>query len=127
MKTKTKRKLKHERTTLCISNSGFSAILKRKTINQKPVLSDSFSGLEFRCCNTQDMDKDNTAVIVLVRLFGGTLSVRDVSTLSAQSTGNYGTMINPVTGEVWLDHYKKSQIYWEGMYTWDPVINKAII
>lgn len=28
-------------TTLCISNSGFSAILKGKTINQMSVLSDS--------------------------------------------------------------------------------------
>ena len=27
--------------TLCISNSGLSAILKRKTKNQKPVLSES--------------------------------------------------------------------------------------
>lgn len=32
---------KYDRTTLCISNSGFSAILKRKTINQRSVLSDS--------------------------------------------------------------------------------------
>ena len=32
---------KYDRTTLCISNSGFSAILKSKTINQRSVLSDS--------------------------------------------------------------------------------------
>jgi hypothetical protein len=36
-----KEKRKHGHTTLCISNSGFSAILKRKTINQRSVLSDS--------------------------------------------------------------------------------------
>ena len=30
--------------TLCISNSGFSVILKRKTINQMSVLSDSLVG-----------------------------------------------------------------------------------
>ena len=35
---------KYDRTTLCISNSGFSAILKRKTINQRLVLSDSLVG-----------------------------------------------------------------------------------
>lgn len=34
-------KKKHGHTTLCISNSGFSAILKSKTINQRSVLSDS--------------------------------------------------------------------------------------
>lgn len=39
-----KEKIKHEHTTLCISNSGFSAILKRKTINQKSVLSDRLEG-----------------------------------------------------------------------------------
>ena len=31
----------NEGTTLCISNSGLSATLKRKTINQRSVLSDS--------------------------------------------------------------------------------------
>lgn len=35
---------KHEGTTLCISNSGLGAILKRKTINQRSVLSDSLVG-----------------------------------------------------------------------------------
>ena len=35
------KKKKYDRTTLCISNSGFSAILKHKTINQWSVLSDS--------------------------------------------------------------------------------------
>jgi hypothetical protein len=35
------RKKKYDRTTLCISNSGLSAILKRKTLNQRSVLSDS--------------------------------------------------------------------------------------
>jgi hypothetical protein len=51
------------------------------------------------------MDKDNTADSVVVRLSDGTLAVRDVATLSAQSnsTGNYGTVVNPVTGKVWLD------------------------
>ena len=34
-------KIKYDRTTLCMSNSGFSAILKRKTINQRSVPSDS--------------------------------------------------------------------------------------
>ena len=38
------RKRKHGHTTLCISNSGFSAILERKTINQRSVLSDSLVG-----------------------------------------------------------------------------------
>ena len=37
-------KIKHGHTTLCISNSGFSAILKSKTINQSSVLSDSLVG-----------------------------------------------------------------------------------
>lgn len=32
---------KSQRTTLCISNSGLSATLKRKTINPRSVLSDS--------------------------------------------------------------------------------------
>jgi len=32
---------KYDRTTMCISNSGLSAILKRNTINQRSVLSDS--------------------------------------------------------------------------------------
>ena len=49
------------------------------------------------------MDKDNSADSVVVRLADGTLAVRDVSTLSAQTTGNYGTVVNPVTGKVWLD------------------------
>lgn len=35
---------KYDRTTLCISNSGFSANWKRKTINQRSVLSDSLVG-----------------------------------------------------------------------------------
>ncbi len=35
------KKKKYDRTTLCISNSGFSAILKHKTINQRSVSSDS--------------------------------------------------------------------------------------
>lgn len=43
--TLTERKFKkHGHTTLCISNSGFSAILKRKTINQRSLLSDSLVG-----------------------------------------------------------------------------------
>ncbi|GAL69159.1 hypothetical protein JCM19301_395 [Jejuia pallidilutea] len=32
---------KYDRTTMCISNSGLSAILKRKTINQRSVLSET--------------------------------------------------------------------------------------
>jgi len=35
------KKKKSQQVTLCISNSGFSAILKLKTINQRSVLSDS--------------------------------------------------------------------------------------
>tara|TARA_R110002074_G_scaffold696_4_gene3846 strand:+ start:4307 stop:4525 length:219 start_codon:yes stop_codon:yes gene_type:complete len=37
-------KKKYDRTTLCISNSGLRANLKRKTINQRLVLSDSLVG-----------------------------------------------------------------------------------
>ena len=36
-----RKKRKHGHTTLCISNSGFNANLKRKTINQRSVLYDS--------------------------------------------------------------------------------------
>ena len=32
---------KYDRTTLCMCNSGLSAILKHKTINQRSALSDS--------------------------------------------------------------------------------------
>ena len=39
-----KKKKKYDRTTLCISNSGLSAILKHKNINQGSVLSDSLVG-----------------------------------------------------------------------------------
>gem|GEM_PF-6791786 len=39
-----KKMKKHGHTTLCISNSGFSVILKRKTINQRSVLLDSSVG-----------------------------------------------------------------------------------
>ena len=35
---------KYDRTTMCISNSGLSAILKRKILNQRSVLSDSLVG-----------------------------------------------------------------------------------
>ena len=51
------------------------------------------------------MDKNNSADSVVVRLSDGTLAVRDVSTISSQSysTGNYGTVVNPITGKVWLD------------------------
>jgi len=41
---KNEKKIKHESTTLCISNSGLRAILKHKTINQRSVLSDSLVG-----------------------------------------------------------------------------------
>lgn len=49
------------------------------------------------------MNTDNTAEQVVVKQSDGTLAVRDVATLSAQSIGNYGTVVNPVTGKVWLD------------------------
>ena len=38
------KKKKYDRTTLCISNSGFGADLKHKTIIQMSVLSDSLVG-----------------------------------------------------------------------------------
>lgn len=49
------------------------------------------------------MNMDNTAEQVVVKQPDGTLALRDVATLSSQSTGNYGTVVNPVTGKVWLD------------------------
>ncbi len=49
------------------------------------------------------MDKDNTADSVVVRLADGTLAIRDVSSLSAASTSDYSTVVNPATGKVWLD------------------------
>jgi len=49
------------------------------------------------------MDKVNNADSVVVRLSDGTLAVRDVSTLNGVSVGQYGTVVNPVTGKVWLD------------------------
>jgi hypothetical protein len=43
--TLTEKKMKkHGHTTLCISNSGFNANLKRKTINQRSELLDSLVG-----------------------------------------------------------------------------------
>ncbi|NND31089.1 MAG: hypothetical protein HKN76_00770 [Saprospiraceae bacterium] len=50
-----------------------------------------------------DMPTDNAADQIVVRQADGTLAVRDVATLYAQSTGNYGTVVNLVTGKVWLD------------------------
>ena len=48
------------------------------------------------------MPTDNTADQIVVKQADGTLAVRAASTLS-QSPGNYGTVVNPVTGKVWLD------------------------
>jgi len=39
-----RKKKKYDRTTLCKSNSGLSAILKSKYINQRSVQSDSLVG-----------------------------------------------------------------------------------
>ena len=50
-----------------------------------------------------EMSTDNSAQNVVVRQPDGILAVRDASTLSGQSTGNYGTVVNPITGKVWLD------------------------
>ena len=49
------------------------------------------------------MNTDNNVDQVVVRQADGTLAVRDVSSLSAMNTGNYGTVVNPVTGKIWLD------------------------
>ena len=51
------------------------------------------------------MDKVNSADSVVVRLQDGTLALRDASTLAGNnpSVGNYGTVVNPVTGKTWLD------------------------
>lgn len=38
------KKKKYDHTTLCLSNSGFSAYLKHKNINQRSVLSVSLVG-----------------------------------------------------------------------------------
>ncbi len=45
---------------------------------------------------------DNTADQIVVKQADGTLAVRSAATL-VQSPGNYGTVVNPVTGKVWLD------------------------
>lgn len=51
-----------------------------------------------------DMPTDNTVDQIVVKQADGTLAVRDASTLSsASSTGDYGTVVNPITGKVWLD------------------------
>jgi uncharacterized protein (TIGR02145 family) len=50
------------------------------------------------------MNTDNTAQNVVDKEADGTLAVRDVPTLSAQSPGDYGTVANPGTGKAWLDH-----------------------
>ena len=49
------------------------------------------------------MPTDNTADQLVVKQMDGTLAVRDAATLSGQSPGDYGTVVNPVTGKVWLD------------------------
>lgn len=49
-----------------------------------------------------DMSTDNSADQIVVRQMDGTLAVRSAATL-VQSTGNYGTVVNPITGKVWLD------------------------
>ena len=50
-----------------------------------------------------DMDTVNTAEQIVVKQADGTLAVREASTLSAASIGNYGMVVNAVTGKVWLD------------------------
>ena len=47
-------KKKHGHTTLCISNSGSSAILKRKIIYQRSVLPDSLGGVKSATAHTRD-------------------------------------------------------------------------
>lgn len=51
------------------------------------------------------MNTDNTAEQLVVKQTDGTLAVRGITSLPAQNnnTGNYGTVVNPVTGKVWLD------------------------
>jgi uncharacterized protein (TIGR02145 family) len=49
------------------------------------------------------MNTDNTADQVVVQQTDGMLAVRSASSLSGGSTGNYGTVVNPLTGKVWLD------------------------
>lgn len=49
-----------------------------------------------------DMPSDNTADQIVVKQMDGTLAVRSAASL-VQSTGNYGTVVNPITGKVWLD------------------------
>jgi len=48
------------------------------------------------------MPTDNTADQIVVKQADGTLAVRSAASL-AESTGNYGTVVNPITGKVWLD------------------------
>ncbi|MCB0668762.1 MAG: hypothetical protein KDC80_23220 [Saprospiraceae bacterium] len=50
-----------------------------------------------------DMSTDNTANQIVVKQADGTLAVRDAASLLAVGTGNYGTVVNPITGKVWLD------------------------
>ncbi len=49
------------------------------------------------------MTTDNTAQNIVVKQPDGTLAVRDALTFYGQSVGNYGTVVNPITGKVWLD------------------------
>lgn len=49
------------------------------------------------------MNTDNTADQLVVKQSDGTLAVRDAESLLNAGTGNYGTVVNPVTGKVWLD------------------------
>ena len=49
-----------------------------------------------------DTPTDNSADQIVVKQSDGTLAVRSAASL-VQSPGNYGTVVNPVTGKVWLD------------------------
>ncbi len=49
-----------------------------------------------------DMPTDNTADSIVVKQSDGTLAVRSAASL-VESPGDYGTVVNPVTGKVWLD------------------------
>lgn len=48
------------------------------------------------------MATDNAADQIVVKQMDGTLAVRSAASL-VESTGNYGTVVNSVTGKVWLD------------------------
>lgn len=48
------------------------------------------------------MPTDNTADQIVVKQSDGTLAVRSVGSLDL-GPGNYGTVVNPITGKIWLD------------------------